>query len=45
MSAGKNHISITPDRFLHLPGQAEIHMYTCDRMKRVEEISCYILRT
>ena len=27
--AGENHISIPPDRFLHLHGQAEIHMYIC----------------
>jgi hypothetical protein len=28
--AGENHISIVPDRFLYLPGQAKIHMYSCD---------------
>ncbi len=26
MCAGENHISIAPDRFLELVGQAEVHM-------------------
>jgi len=30
MCAGENHISILPERFPHLPGQAKIHMYSCD---------------
>lgn len=30
MRAGENHIGIAPDRFLHFPGQAELHMYSCD---------------
>lgn len=36
--AGENHISIAPDRFLHLHGQAEIHMYICDMWKQLEKI-------
>ena len=35
--AGENHISIAPDRFLHLHGQAEIHMYICYMWKQVEK--------
>ncbi len=35
--AGENHISIVPDRFLHLHGQAEIHMYICYMWKQVEK--------
>mgnify|MGYP001578837545 CR=1 FL=1 len=35
--AGENHISIPPDRFLHLHGQAEIHMYICYMWKQVEK--------
>jgi len=33
--AGENHISIAPNRFLHLPGQAEIHMYICYVVKQL----------
>jgi hypothetical protein len=35
--AGENHISIAPDRFQHLHGQAEIHMYICYMWKQVEK--------
>jgi hypothetical protein len=35
--AGENRISIPLDRFLHLHGQAEIHMYICDMWKQVEK--------
>lgn len=35
--AGENHISIAPDRFLHLHGQAEIHMYIWNMWKKVEK--------
>jgi hypothetical protein len=33
--AGENHIGIPLDRFLHLDGQAEIHMYIYDNMKQL----------
>lgn len=36
--AGENHISIAPDRFLHLHGQAQIHMYICYMWMQLEEI-------
>ena len=35
--AGENHISTAPDRFLHLHGQAEIHMYICYLWKQLEK--------
>ena len=35
--AGENHISIAPDRFLHLHGQAEIHMYIYYKLKQLEK--------
>ncbi len=38
MWAGENHISIAPDRFLHLPGQAELHMYSYGVMKVLRRI-------
>ncbi len=44
MCAGENHISIAPDNFLHLPGQAEIHMYSHGVMKVLAESSCYLSR-
>lgn len=44
MCAGENHISIAPDRFLQLPGQAEIHMYTYGVMSVLAEFSCYLSR-
>lgn len=44
MRASENHISIAPERFLHLPGQAEIHMYSYGVMKVLAEFSCYLSR-
>lgn len=44
MCPGKNHISIVPDRFLKLPGQAEVHMYSYGVMKVLAESSCYLSR-
>jgi len=35
--AGENHISIAPDLFLDLHGQAEIHMYSCYMLKQLVE--------
>jgi|CXWL01.1.fsa_nt_gi hypothetical protein len=35
--AGDNHISIPPDRFSHVHGQAEIHMYSYYMWKQLEE--------
>lgn len=35
--AGENHISIPPDRFLHIHGQEEIHMYICYMWKQLEK--------
>jgi hypothetical protein len=40
MCAGENHISIVPDCFLQLPGQAEIHMYSYGVMSVLAEFSC-----
>jgi len=34
MRAGNSHISIVPDRFLRLAGQAEIHMYSRKHMRQ-----------
>ncbi|CUS32612.1 hypothetical protein COMA2_110002 [Candidatus Nitrospira nitrificans] len=39
--ASDNHISIPPDRFPHLHGQAEIHMYICHMWKQLEK--CFLL--
>lgn len=35
--ADENHISIPLDRFLHLHGQAEIHMYICYMRRQVDK--------